>query len=258
MNILIDISEENLKKNHRCASTDRFLPFAVESLEGNSGTLGIPLRLPFTQTEEEDTSSSSSSSSSSGMVIVVLVLVGWLVAATSAVASVGSGSGGDVSCCPWVTDENFPDRNVAATSTNQEEPEQQKREQHRREGSTSNGVSSNEHQHQYQQQQWIGLSLLLQPFHYINGQLNLRCTAQIPGIYSAMNEIQLGAGLREPVPERDHEKEEEEEDDEDEDEDEEEVQERRNTINNNGTLVKKRKNTEKIIRKFFEKAYLLQ
>lgn len=91
---------------------------------------------------------------------------------------------------------------VAATSTNQEEPEQQKREQHRREGSTSNGVSSNEHQHQYQQQQWIGLSLLLQPFHYINGQLNLRCTAQIPGIYSAMNEIQLGAGLREPVPER--------------------------------------------------------
>ncbi|XP_043504599.1 uncharacterized protein LOC122525737 [Polistes fuscatus] len=87
---------------------------------------------------------------------------------------------------------------VAATSTNQEEPEQQKRE-HRREGT---GVSSSEYQHQYQQQQWIGLSLLLQPFHYINGQLNLRCTAQIPGIYSSMNEIQLGAGLSEPVPER--------------------------------------------------------
>ncbi|XP_015172614.1 PREDICTED: uncharacterized protein LOC107064439 [Polistes dominula] len=86
---------------------------------------------------------------------------------------------------------------VEATSTNQEEPEQQK---HRREG--TGGVSSSEQQHQYQQQQWIGLSLLLQPFHYINGQLNLRCTAQIPGIYSSMNEIQLGAGLREPVPER--------------------------------------------------------
>ncbi|KAG7211677.1 hypothetical protein KM043_010927 [Ampulex compressa] len=46
------------------------------------------------------------------------------------------------------------------------------------------------------------ISLTLQPFHYSNGQLNLRCTAQIPGIYSSMSEVQLGAGLREPVPER--------------------------------------------------------
>lgn len=50
--------------------------------------------------------------------------------------------------------------------------------------------------------QWTEISLILQPFHYVNGQLNLRCTAQIPGIYSTMSELQLGAGLREPVPER--------------------------------------------------------
>lgn len=50
--------------------------------------------------------------------------------------------------------------------------------------------------------QWIEVRVNLQPFHYSNGQLNLRCTAQIPGIYSATSEVQLGAGLREPVPER--------------------------------------------------------
>lgn len=50
--------------------------------------------------------------------------------------------------------------------------------------------------------QWSEVSLTLQPFHYTNGQLNLRCTAQIPGIYSAVSELQLGAGIREPVPER--------------------------------------------------------
>ncbi|CAL1686787.1 unnamed protein product [Lasius platythorax] len=50
--------------------------------------------------------------------------------------------------------------------------------------------------------QWGEISLSLQPFHYANGQLNLRCTAQIPGIYSTMSELQLGAGMREPVPER--------------------------------------------------------
>ncbi|XP_046831974.1 uncharacterized protein LOC124430028 [Vespa crabro] len=83
---------------------------------------------------------------------------------------------------------------VAAISKNQEEHEQQKRD-HRREGT---GVSSE----QQQQQQWIALSLPLQLFYYTNGQLNLRCTAQIPGIYSSANEIQLGTGLREPVPER--------------------------------------------------------
>ncbi|XP_029171171.1 uncharacterized protein LOC114940614 [Nylanderia fulva] len=50
--------------------------------------------------------------------------------------------------------------------------------------------------------QWSEINLTLQPFHYTNGQLTLRCTAQIPGIYSSMNELQLGAGVREPVPER--------------------------------------------------------
>lgn len=50
--------------------------------------------------------------------------------------------------------------------------------------------------------QWSEINLTLQPFHYTNGQLTLRCTAQIPNIYSTMNEIQLGAGMREPVPER--------------------------------------------------------
>ncbi|KAK2583270.1 hypothetical protein KPH14_009280 [Odynerus spinipes] len=75
---------------------------------------------------------------------------------------------------------------VEPTARSQEEHEQQKRNQ----------------SYHHQQQQWISLSLPLQPFHYVNGQLNLRCTAQIPGIYSSMSEIQLGAGLREPVPER--------------------------------------------------------
>jgi hypothetical protein len=50
--------------------------------------------------------------------------------------------------------------------------------------------------------QWTELSLHLQPFHYMNGQLNLRCTAKIPGIYEQTSEVQLGYGLREPVPER--------------------------------------------------------
>lgn len=51
--------------------------------------------------------------------------------------------------------------------------------------------------------QWSEISVILQPFHYAsNGQLILRCTAQIAGIYSTMSELQLGAGLREPVPER--------------------------------------------------------
>ncbi|KAM0734730.1 hypothetical protein ACS0PU_011549 [Formica fusca] len=51
--------------------------------------------------------------------------------------------------------------------------------------------------------QWSEINLLLQPFHYTNGQLTLRCTAQIPdGIYLKTSELQLGTGLREPVPER--------------------------------------------------------
>lgn len=86
---------------------------------------------------------------------------------------------------------------VEPTTRSQEEREQQKRE-HRREGA---GIFP-EQNYQHQRQQWIALSLHLQPFHFANGQLNLRCSAQIPGIYSSMSEIQLGAGLREPVPER--------------------------------------------------------
>ncbi|XP_032666573.1 platelet endothelial cell adhesion molecule-like [Odontomachus brunneus] len=66
-------------------------------------------------------------------------------------------------------------------------------------------VESNTRHHQTKDEDGVQLSeisLALQPFHYANGQLNLRCTAQIPGIYSAVSELQLGAGIREPVPER--------------------------------------------------------
>ncbi|XP_012144187.1 uncharacterized protein LOC100881058 [Megachile rotundata] len=58
------------------------------------------------------------------------------------------------------------------------------------------------HADQMENLQWIEIRVNLQPFHYSNGQLNLRCSAQIPGIYSAISEVQLGGGLREPVPER--------------------------------------------------------
>ncbi|XP_018057388.1 PREDICTED: platelet endothelial cell adhesion molecule-like [Atta colombica] len=50
--------------------------------------------------------------------------------------------------------------------------------------------------------QWSEISLTLQPFHYTNGRLNLRCTAEIPGVYSKQSELQLLSGMREPVPER--------------------------------------------------------
>lgn len=69
--------------------------------------------------------------------------------------------------------------------------------------------SKNYNVHQQDQQhqalgdlQWNDLTLTLQPFHYVNGQLNLRCIVEIPQIYNATSELQLGAGLREPVPER--------------------------------------------------------
>ncbi|XP_017882284.1 uncharacterized protein LOC108626223 [Ceratina calcarata] len=58
------------------------------------------------------------------------------------------------------------------------------------------------HADQLESFQWIEISVNLQPSHYSNGQLNLRCSAQIRGIYSAISEVQLGTGLREPVPER--------------------------------------------------------
>lgn len=50
--------------------------------------------------------------------------------------------------------------------------------------------------------QWSEISLTLQPFHYSNGRLNLRCIAQIPGIYTGQSELHLLSGMREPVPER--------------------------------------------------------
>ncbi|XP_015606015.1 uncharacterized protein LOC107272894 [Cephus cinctus] len=46
------------------------------------------------------------------------------------------------------------------------------------------------------------LTLTIQPSHYSNGQLTLRCIAEIPGIFSSTSEVQIGTGLREPVPER--------------------------------------------------------
>lgn len=46
------------------------------------------------------------------------------------------------------------------------------------------------------------INLELQPYHFVGGQLNLRCTARIPGIsYERSNELQLGS-VREPVPAR--------------------------------------------------------
>lgn len=48
--------------------------------------------------------------------------------------------------------------------------------------------------------QWNEINLTIQPSHYLNGQLNLRCIAQIPGIYKVITDVQLNAW--EPVPER--------------------------------------------------------
>ncbi|XP_043270696.1 uncharacterized protein [Venturia canescens] len=69
--------------------------------------------------------------------------------------------------------------------------------------SSSYNVHQQDQQHQvWGDLQWNELELTLQPFHYVNGQLNLRCIVEIPKIYNATSELQLGAGLREPVPER--------------------------------------------------------
>ncbi|XP_001603362.2 uncharacterized protein LOC100119624 isoform X2 [Nasonia vitripennis] len=59
-----------------------------------------------------------------------------------------------------------------------------------------------QHRDEEDERQWTELSLHLQPFHYSHGQLNLRCTAKIPGVYEQSSEVQLGSSLREPVPER--------------------------------------------------------
>lgn len=53
---------------------------------------------------------------------------------------------------------------------------------------------------QHDEWQWTQMNLTLQPYHYANGQLNLRCIAQIPEIFKATAEIQLNAW--EPIPER--------------------------------------------------------
>ena len=50
--------------------------------------------------------------------------------------------------------------------------------------------------------QWIEVSLKIRANHYVNGQLTLRCVAEIGDIYSEYSEVQLATGLREPVPER--------------------------------------------------------
>ncbi|XP_034939833.1 uncharacterized protein [Chelonus insularis] len=48
--------------------------------------------------------------------------------------------------------------------------------------------------------QWSEIRVTLQPHHYTNSQLNLRCITQIPGMFKATTDIQLNAW--EPVPER--------------------------------------------------------
>lgn len=48
--------------------------------------------------------------------------------------------------------------------------------------------------------QWSEISLTIQPFHYANGRLNLRCTANIPGIYLRYSELNLLSNMGEPVP----------------------------------------------------------
>ncbi|XP_031845329.1 uncharacterized protein LOC116432475 [Nomia melanderi] len=92
---------------------------------------------------------------------------------------------------------SFTLNNVAVDSNTKHQPRQyppQKWDQ--------NDGGGSPHVDQQEDLQWIEIRLNLQPSHYSNGQLSLRCNAQIPGIYSAVNEVQLGPGLREPVPER--------------------------------------------------------
>ncbi|XP_015112800.1 uncharacterized protein LOC107038287 [Diachasma alloeum] len=50
------------------------------------------------------------------------------------------------------------------------------------------------------QLQWGELTVDLLSLHYSNNQLNLHCTARIPGIYEAESEILVQIGLTEPVP----------------------------------------------------------
>ncbi|XP_076683124.1 uncharacterized protein LOC143376532 [Andrena cerasifolii] len=90
---------------------------------------------------------------------------------------------------------SFTLNNVAVDSSAKHQPQQHPQQKWDRNEAAS-------HADQRENLQWIEIRVNLQPLHYSNGQLNLRCSAQIPGIYSAISEVQLGAGLREPVPER--------------------------------------------------------
>ncbi|XP_076659308.1 uncharacterized protein LOC143362763 [Halictus rubicundus] len=90
---------------------------------------------------------------------------------------------------------SFTLNNVAVDSNTKHQPQQYPPQKWDRNDSAS-------HVDQPENLQWIEITVNLQQFHFSNGQLNLRCSAQIPGIYSAVSEVQLGPGLREPVPER--------------------------------------------------------
>ncbi|XP_043251294.1 uncharacterized protein LOC143341834 [Colletes latitarsis] len=91
---------------------------------------------------------------------------------------------------------SFTLNNVVVDSYTKHQPQQSSQQKW-----NHNDAAASHADHQ-ENLQWIEIRVNLEPFHYSNGQLNLRCSAQIPGIYSAISEVQLGAGLREPVPER--------------------------------------------------------
>uniref|UniRef100_A0ABD2W4Z4 Ig-like domain-containing protein n=1 Tax=Trichogramma kaykai TaxID=54128 RepID=A0ABD2W4Z4_9HYME len=75
--------------------------------------------------------------------------------------------------------------------------------------SSSSRSSTIDEPHQQQLQprqtsdrQGIQLIMQLQTFHYVSGQLNLRCVVRIADVYEQWSELQLGSNLREPIPER--------------------------------------------------------
>ncbi|CAB0042838.1 unnamed protein product [Trichogramma brassicae] len=75
--------------------------------------------------------------------------------------------------------------------------------------SSSSRSSTSDEPHQQQLQprhtsdrQGIQLIMQLQTFHYVSGQLNLRCVVRIADVYEQWSELQLGSNLREPIPER--------------------------------------------------------
>lgn len=54
------------------------------------------------------------------------------------------------------------------------------------------------------QHYWLAeISLFLQPYHFSEGQLSLRCNAKVPGTdYYEWSRVQLGANQKEPIPAR--------------------------------------------------------